>query len=56
MEVNTDELVKILKNNQPLNVTVVEEYGKDKLVILFALPHLIDKIESFAKQLLEENK
>jgi len=52
MEINTDKLVEILKNDQPLNVTIVEEYGKDKLVILFALPHLLDKIETFAKSLL----
>ncbi len=56
MTVDTDKLVSILKKDQPLNVTMVEENGKDKLVILFALPHLIDKIEVFAKGLLEEHK
>lgn len=56
MTVDTDIMVGILKNNQPLNVTVVEEYGKDKLVVLFALPHLADKIVGFANQLLEEHE
>lgn len=56
MEVNTDKMVEILKKDQPLNVTLVEEYGKPKLVVMFALPHLIEKIELFANQLLEEHK
>lgn len=56
MTVDTDMMVDILKKNQPLNVTVVEEYGKDKLVVLFALPHLADKITEFANQLLEEHE
>lgn len=56
MEVNTDKMAEILKKDQPLNVTVVEEYGKDKLVCLFALPHLLDKINDFALGLLEEHK
>lgn len=54
MEVNTDKLVEILKNDKPLNVTLVEEHGKPKLVVMFALPHLLDRVESFAKTLLEE--
>lgn len=56
MTVDTDKLVEILKNDQPLNVTLVEEYGTEKLVVLFALPHLLEKIEAFAKQLLEDEK
>lgn len=56
MTVNTDKLVDILKNDQPLNVTLVEEYGQDKLIVLFALPELLPQIEAFAKQLLEEHK
>lgn len=56
MTVDTDKMVEILKKDQPLNVTVVEEYGKDKLVVLFALPHLADKIIEFANQLLEEHE
>lgn len=56
MEVNTDKMVEILKKDQPLNVTIVEEHGKDKLICLFALPHLLDKIQAFALGLLEEHK
>lgn len=54
MTVDTDKLVDILKNDQPLNVTLVEEYGQNKLVVLFALPELLPQIEAFAKQLLKE--
>ena len=56
MEVNTDKMVEILKKELPLNVTVVEEYGKDKLVVLFALPHLADKVIEFGNKLIEEHK
>ena len=51
MDVNTDKMVNILKKDKPYSVIVVEEYGKDKLLVLFALPHLADKIEAFAKTL-----
>jgi len=53
MEINTDKLVDILKNDQPLSMMMVEDNGKDKLICLFALPHLTDKIAAFAKSLLE---
>lgn len=53
MDVNTDKMVKILKEDKPLSVIMVEEYGKDKLVCLFALPHLFDRIQKFAKEILE---
>jgi len=52
MNVNTDELVEILKNDQPLSVIMVEEYGKEKMIVLLALPHLAPQIEEFAKSLL----
>ena len=55
MTVDTNKMVEILKNEQPLNVTMVEENHKPKLVVMFALPHLTEKIEAFAKQLLEEH-
>jgi hypothetical protein len=54
MNVNTDELVEILKNDKPLNVTMVEEFGKDKLIVLFALPHLSTRIIEFAESILAE--
>lgn len=53
MTVDTDKLVEILKNDKPLNVTLVEDNNKPKLVVMFALPHLLDKIEAFATELLE---
>lgn len=46
-------LVEILKKDKPLNVTLVEEHNKPKLVVMFALPHLLEKIEAFAKDLLD---
>nr|WP_199083393.1 hypothetical protein [Pedobacter sp. ASV19] len=52
MEINTDKMVAILKKDKPLSVIMVEDHGKEKLVCLFALPHLADKVEDFAKQLL----
>lgn len=55
MEINTDKLVDILKNDQPLSVMMVEDDGNDKLICLFALPHLADKITEFATQLLKSN-
>jgi len=54
MEINTDKLVEILKKDKPLNVTVVEEYGKDKFIVMFTLPHLLPKVQEFAEKLLEE--
>lgn len=54
MTIDTDKMVEILQKDKPLNVTMVEEYGKDKLVCLFALPHLTDKITEFANKILEE--
>lgn len=53
MTIDTNHLVEILKNDQPLSVMMVEDNGKDKLICLFALPHLTDKIAAFAKSLLE---
>ena len=53
MTIDTNHLVEILKNDQPLSVIMVEDNGKDKLICLFALPHLADKITEFATQLLE---
>jgi hypothetical protein len=56
MNVDTDELVEILKNDQPINVTLVEERGKPKLIVLFALPELSNEIEMFARGLLHDHK
>lgn len=56
MTVDTNRMVEILKKDQPLNVTMVEEYDKPKLVVMFALPHLAEKVEAFAKGLLDEHK
>lgn len=56
MNIDTNKLVDILKEDDPLSVMVVEEAGKDKLVCLFALPHLADKITEFGKQLLKEHE
>lgn len=56
MEINTDKLVDILKNDKPLSVMAVEENGKDKLICLFALPHLADTITEFANKLLKESE
>lgn len=54
MDIDTDKLVDLLKQDQPLSVMVVEEAGKDKLVCLFALPEYVDKITEFGNQLLKE--
>lgn len=53
MNINTDQLVDILKNDQPLNVTAVEENGRTKLVCLFALPELEEEITKFAQSILD---
>lgn len=56
MNIDTDKLVDLLKNEAPISVMVVEDHGKDKLVCLFALPHLSDKITQFGQALLNESK
>lgn len=54
MNIDTDKMVRILKGDQPLSVIMVEEHGKDKLLCLFALPELADKINEFAKTLINQ--
>ena len=55
MNIDTDKLVEILKNDKPLSVMVVEDNGKDKLVCLFALPELSKNVEAFGKNILDDN-
>jgi len=54
MEIDTNKMVDILKKDKPISVIVVEEHGKDKLVCLFALPHLSDRITEFAHSILDQ--
>lgn len=56
MNIDTNKLVEILNNEDPISIMVVEYHGKDKLVCLFALPHLADKITEFGKSILEDRK
>jgi hypothetical protein len=56
MTVDTNHLVEILKEDQPLNVTLVEDNGKPKLIVLFALPELSLQIEMFARRILNDHK
>lgn len=56
MNIDTNKLVELLKEDQPLSVMVVEEHGKDKLVCLFALPELAERITEFGKELLNEEQ
>lgn len=56
MEVNTDEMVKILKADKPLTVfdIVDDNTGKVKMTAMFVLPELSDKVIEFANNLLKE--
>ncbi|WP_286894921.1 MULTISPECIES: hypothetical protein [Sphingobacterium] len=56
MNIDTNKLVEILNNEDPISIMVVEDHGKDKLVCLFALPHLADKITEFGISILEDRK
>lgn len=56
MNVDTDKMVSILKNDKPISVIVVEQHQKDKLVVMFALPHLADRIKEFGELLIEEHE
>lgn len=56
MTVDTDLMVEILKKDKPLNVTAVEGPEGDKLIVLFALPHLTNQIVEFAQKLLDEHE
>ena len=51
MEIDTNKMVDILKNNIPYSGIMVEEKGKDKLFCFFCLPELSDKVIEFAKTL-----
>lgn len=54
MEINTDKMVEILKNDKPLTVFNIEEFGKVKMTAMFVLPELSEKVQQFAKSLLLE--
>lgn len=54
MNVNTDEMVEILKKDKPVTGWMAEENGKDKLFFLAVLPHLSDKVIDFANKLLKD--
>lgn len=54
MNIDTNKMVGILKSEKPLSVISVEEHDKTKLVCLFALPQLSDKIIEFANSILKE--
>lgn len=57
-EVDTDMMIDILKKGQPLSMGAIQDddTGKDKLVVLFALPKLSEQIRAFAEKLLNEEK
>lgn len=54
MQINTDQLVEILKKDKPLSGWMAQEDGKDKIFFLAVLPHLADKVADFANKLLKD--
>lgn len=56
MEIDVDKMVAILKKEKPLNVTVVQQHGKDALVCMFTLPELADKVLAFGKDILGDRE
>lgn len=55
-EIDTDIMERTLKENEPLSMGMIEydNTKEPKLVCLFALPHLADKIQAFAEEMLKE--
>lgn len=56
MNIDTNKLVQILSEDksQPVSVMVVQDEGKDKVVCLFALPHLVHIVTEFGNKLLRK--
>ena len=52
--INTDKMVDILKNDQPVSLGAIDDKGKTKLIMLFALPHLESEIRTFTDSLLKK--
>lgn len=51
-EIDTDKIVNILKIDKPISFGVIDDSGKPKLLLIFALPELENKIKVFVEEIL----
>lgn len=54
MQLDVNKAIEILKAEYPISLGRIEEHGKDKLLIVMALPDLSERIEAFVREILAE--